>query len=515
MAGKKQRDARTAFAKQGIREAVRGLVEEVRELYCSDHIPWVVGYSGGKDSTATLQVVWLALAEMGKDRLIKPVHVISTDTLVENPVVAAWVNHSLASINSRAQEQGLPIQAHRLTPEITDSFWVNLIGRGYPSPRHKFRWCTERLKISPSNRFIREVVKENGEAILVLGTRKKESSKRAHLMAKYERQQVRKRLSPNVSLPNSLVFSPIEEWTNDDVWEFLMLFENPWGIDNHDLLTMYQGASPDGECPLVVDTSTPSCGSSRFGCWVCTLVDEDKSMSAMIQNDEEKEWMLPLLQLRNELGQKEDRHLRDFRRMSGAVQLFHDKPIPGPYRQEVREAWLRRVLEAQTWVRENGPVDVRDLELVSMAELHEIRRIWLLDKHEMEDSLPGIYEEATGVAFPVTKLDDNQPFGADEMAILRELCGKDQLHFGMIRDLLWVEQRHRTMARRSGLYEALQSAMVRSFYDGEEDATERAQERAGYKTTAASVMDAEPENLEQLLDDLLLDVGGVRAGDAG
>ncbi len=515
MAAKRQRDARTAFAEQGIKEAVRGLVSEVHELYCSDHIPWVVGYSGGKDSTATLQVVWLALAQMGKDQLTKPVHVISTDTLVENPVVAGWVNHSLESISNHAQEQGLPIQAHRLIPEVTDSFWVNLIGRGYPSPRHKFRWCTERLKISPSNRFIREVVKENGEAILVLGTRKKESSKRAHVMAKYEKQQVRKRLSPNVSLPNSVVFSPIEEWTNDDVWEFLMLYENPWGIDNHDLLTMYQGASPDGECPLVVDTSTPSCGSSRFGCWVCTLVDEDKSMGAMIQNDEEKEWMLPLLQLRNELGNKDDRHRRDFRRMSGAVQLFHDKPIPGPYKQDVRETWLRKVLQAQTWVRENGPETVRDLELISIAELHEIRRIWLLDKHEMEDSLPGLFEETTGETFPARKLEDNQPFGAEEMTMLRGLCGDNQLHFGMIRDLLWVEQSHRTMARRSGLYEALESAIVRSFYEGEEDATERAQERAGYKATAASVMEAEPESLEQLLDNLLLDIGGAWAGETG
>ena len=96
---------------------------------------------------------------------------------------------------------------------------------------------------------------------------------------------------------------------------------------------MYQGASPDGECPLVVDSSTPSCGDSRFGCWVCTLVDKDKSMQAMIQNDDEKEWMLPLLELRNELDVADDRPLRDFRRMTGAVQLFHKRPIPGPYKQ--------------------------------------------------------------------------------------------------------------------------------------------------------------------------------------
>ena len=99
---------------------------------------------------------------------------------------------------------------------------------------------------------------------------------------------------------------------------------NPWGYENRDLLTMYQGASADGECPLVVDTTTPSCGDSRFGCWVCTLVDEDKSMQAMIRNDQDKDWMEPLLDLRNELDPKrEERESRDFRRMSGLVQLYY------------------------------------------------------------------------------------------------------------------------------------------------------------------------------------------------
>src|SRR6185295_15550904 len=137
--------------------------------------------------------------------------------------------------------------------------------------------------------------------------------------------------------------------------------------------------------------TTPSCGDSRFGCWVCTLVDKDKSMQAMIQNDDEKEWMLPLLQLRNELDLADDRNLRDFRRMRGNVQLFHDRPIPGPYLQSVREKWLTRVLEAQCWVRRNGPEHVRDIELISLAELHEIRRIWVVEKHEFEDTLPQIY----------------------------------------------------------------------------------------------------------------------------
>ena len=225
----------------------------------------------------------------------------------------------------------------------------------------------------------------------MLGTRKAESSGRAHRMTALEAQRVRDLLSPNAALPNCLVYSPVENWSNDDVWTFLMQTANPWGYSNKDLLSMYQGASPDGECPLVVDASTPSCGDSRFGCWVCTLVDKDKSMSAMIQNDEEKEWMLPLLELRNELDVADDRHLRDFRRMNGTVQLFHDQPIPGPYTQEARERWLRKLLEAQTWIRGNGPAHVRSLELITLEELEEIRRIWVVDKHEFEDRLPAIY----------------------------------------------------------------------------------------------------------------------------
>src|SRR5947209_3104866 len=161
-----------------------------------------------------------------------------------------------------------------------------------------------------------------------------------------------------------------------------MQVKNPWGHDNKTLRTMYQGASEGGECPLVVDTSTPSCGTSRFGCWVCTVVDKDRSMEAMIKNDEEKVWMTPLLELRNELDKPDDRDRRDFRRMNGSVQLFHDRTVPGPYTKEWRERWLRRVLDAQQSARAEGPPEFRTLQLISPEELHEIRRIWLYEKHE-------------------------------------------------------------------------------------------------------------------------------------
>ncbi|MFA7265064.1 MAG: DNA phosphorothioation system sulfurtransferase DndC [Candidatus Nanopelagicales bacterium] len=465
---------RKPFGGRPMAEVIDELIDEIRELYTADDVPWIVGYSGGKDSTAILQLVWLALEGIEESKRKKPVYVISTDTLVENPIVASWVTGSLETMRSAAERQGLPIEPNRLVPAVKDTFWVNLIGKGYPAPRPKFRWCTERLKIKPSNAFIKRVVRRHGEAILVLGIRKAESSTRAAVMAKHEKRRVRDRLSPNASLPNSLVYSPIEAWSNDDVWMFLMQQPNPWGHNNKDLLTMYQGASEDGECPLVVDATTPSCGDSRFGCWTCTLVEKDKSMSAMIQNDEEKEWMLPLLELRNELDVANDRHLRDFRRMAGNITIFHDQAVPGPYTQESREAWLRKLLKAQTWIRANGPGQVQNLELITVEELHEVRRVWVFEKHEIEDSLPRIYQEETGAAFPGRPLQEHLLLGADDVQLLREVCGDDQLHFEMTRSLIAVERKYRTMARRSGLFDALEGAVRRSFYSGEEDATERA-----------------------------------------
>lgn len=138
------------------KDVIEGLKETIRNLYLADDIPWVIGYSGGKDSTATLQLVWLALQEMDREKLKKTVHIINTDTLVESPIIEKWVENALDIMQKSADEQNLPFITHRLTPEVNNTFWVNLIGRGYPFPRKKLRWCTDRLKIQPVNNFIKD-----------------------------------------------------------------------------------------------------------------------------------------------------------------------------------------------------------------------------------------------------------------------------------------------------------------------------------------------------------------------
>lgn len=469
------------------RERLRELATRIQELYLADSVPWVIGYSGGKDSTATLQLVWNAIADLPLDQHHKPVHVISTDTLVEQPIVAAWVNHSLEMMRNAAVEQGLPIEPHRLTPKIEDSYWVNLIGRGYPAPRPTFRWCTSRLKIEPSNRFITEVVKRNGEAILVLGTRKAESDRRHANMNRHEQKRIRDWLSPNASLPNSLVFSPLEDWSNDDVWFYLMQVRNPWGRSNKDLMAMYRGASADNECPLVVDTTTPSCGTSRFGCWVCTLVSSDKSMQAMIQNDEEKAWMTPLLEFRddigrlNEIGYIDDRDHRDYRRMNGLITLHRGRSVHGPYTKERRGDLLRHLLATQRQVQERAPADIDGLRLIADEELCEIRRIWVTEKHEFDDALPRIYRETTGEAFPFMDRLDLGPFGQAEWSVLAELAGDDYVFLDLQASLLDVEQRSSGLGSSKAIIQQLEQQIRRCYYESEDDAVTYRERQLGLR----------------------------------
>ena len=85
-------------------EQILGLMDTVRKLYLADDIPWVVGYSGGKDSTATLQLVWLSIKDLPVEQRKKTIHIINTDTLVESPVVAKWAKNSLKKMDEIAQK---------------------------------------------------------------------------------------------------------------------------------------------------------------------------------------------------------------------------------------------------------------------------------------------------------------------------------------------------------------------------------------------------------------------------
>jgi DNA sulfur modification protein DndC len=328
----------------------------LRQLYLDDPRPWLVGFSGGKDSTMLASLIVEVVAGIPDGQRKKPVAVLCTDTRVEIPAIVEMVESTLARMQKFSQQNNLNLEANLLKPPPEQSFWVNMIGRGYPPPNRTFRWCTQRLKIDPVTAFVNQRMGHWGEAILHLGARRAESSTRAQTMAN---RSSRNGLNRHPDLPRVWVSNPIEFLTTEEVWAYLLQTPNPWGGDNRPLYKLYANAS-NGECPIQIDTSTPSCGNSRFGCWTCTVVDRDKASEGLLAAGDER--MEHLIQLRETLLQFREpaNGWRDNRRMNG-------NGGPGPLKIEGRRELLKRLLALQ---------EETHVELISPEELLLIQQMW-------------------------------------------------------------------------------------------------------------------------------------------
>jgi DNA sulfur modification protein DndC len=438
--------------------------QEIRSVYEADARPWVVGYSGGKDSTCALQMVWTALSELPPERRKKPVYVISSDTLVETPVIVHYIDETLERIQTMAAKKGLPFRTDKVAPTTEQSFWVNLIGRGYPAPSRRFRWCTERLKILPADAFIKARVAEFGEVVMVLGVRSSESATRAQVMSLHRIKG--SPLSRHSSLLNAFVYAPIESFAVDDVWTYLLQNPSPWGNDNRDLVAMYRNAQA-GECPLVVDKTTPSCGNSRFGCWVCTVVERDKSMEAMIDSGEE--WLEPLLEFRDLLAETQDperkRLYREFRRRTGQVNFIGDTdtPVPGPYKLDFCKELLRKLLQTQVRVQREAPPGEAPI-LINDAELFEIRRLWRSERGDWADSVPTIVREALGRDLNWV-VEDSVSFTAEDGRLLSQVCTEHGIPTELVAGLLEIERSAHGLKRRHAVHTRIEDLFRQEWRD--------------------------------------------------
>ncbi|WP_230633175.1 DNA phosphorothioation system sulfurtransferase DndC [Paenibacillus athensensis] len=475
----------------------------IKQIYLSDERPWVVGFSGGKDSTALTQLVFMSIAELPVEQLTKKVYIISSDTQVETPLIIDKITRTLGRIQDRALELRLPIETHKVRPTADQTFWSSIIGKGYPTPRQKFRWCTDRMKIDPANRFILDKVSKFGEVIMVLGVRDSESSTRANVMQSHTIEG--KVLMRHSTLTNAFVFAPIRNFDLNDVWEYLLQESSPWGDDNNELLKLYQDSN--SECPLVVDKdikeSAGSCGNSRFGCWTCTVVSEDKALSGFINNG--IDWLRPLYDFRNYLVEiRNDRSARQKHRMNGQIYLttnleginietaprVHIESLGeyltqhqidlatvedleiividedgslkqlgvGPFTLKAREDILRRLLQTQQKVR---ALHDPSIELITIEELQAIRKYWN-DDLDWGDRIPRIYEEETGETLEWPR-NDRPLFADDQLTDLERLCLEEKISLPLLKKLIAIEQDHSGYKVRRGLLQEFNKALQQEF----------------------------------------------------
>ena len=421
------------------------IIDEILDQYMyadTTDRPWIIGFSGGKDSTVLLTLVWLALRKIKEEKIVpfqlrRPIYVVCNDTMVENPIISTYVDEVLNQIEKQAREEDMPIFVRKTIPKLEDSFWVNVIGKGYPVPNTAFRWCTDKMKIKPTARFITEQVDECGEAIILIGTRKAESATRARSIKKHEIHG--QRLTHHTILHNTYVYAPIKELMLEEVWYIINAIPCPWGFDNKILFNIYMDASADDyECPTVVtDKSHGSCGQSRFGCWVCTVVKDDKSMRSLIKNG--REWMQPLYDFRIELDAERNiiENRMPFRR--DGRRAVNDM---GPYIFSYRAKILRRLLEVQHELQQRDP----KIKLISDQELIAIQVNWYRDfnfGHQVSDIYNSIYKES----FSMEENEKNKL----EAELMREVCKNNPDEGELIEQLLLLQKSKSLMQRRRGL----------------------------------------------------------------
>ena len=432
--------------------SIEELLDEIKYVYQSDRRPWVIGYSGGKDSTTVVELVYKMLLTLPKKERNKNVYIVSSDTLIENPLIKIYLSKMNKLIGTAADNDDLPIISAMVTPSADNSFWANVIGRGFPTPRMNgtFRWCTDRLKINPSADYIRDVIKKEGEEVVVLlGVRKAESEARRR---RIEGRELAKHLmNRHETIQDAYVYNPIVELTTDDVWDVLLKLDGgktPWGSNNNELVSLYADAD-SGECPFAgihAGGQTQSCGNSRFGCWVCTVVKDDKSLNGFIKSGHRE--LIPLAEFRTWIMSIRDKdEYREKKRRNGTVYETKNGEMGyGPFTWEARKLILTKLIETQQKM---------GYKLITQEELKAIDEIWDDELDLSRRTLVELYEELTGEKLPWYQY--KEPL-IDEETIeeLERLAAVNDVPFDLVRNIILSVYHNKNYSNQRIMKDALE-----------------------------------------------------------
>ncbi len=435
------------------------LIDEIEYVYLSDERPWIIGYSGGKDSTVVVHLVYEMLKRLEPKKRKKHVYVVSSDTMVENPLIKKYLSEMIISISNAANRDGLPITSTLVCPEPSNTFWSNVIGRGFPTPRLNgtFRWCTDRLKIAPSGAFINDIIKsQNTEVVVLLGVRKDESIARKRRIE--GREILGRLLNRHETIKGAFVYPAIVELTTEDVWDILSLNNNKtsWGSDNRKLIELYTDAD-SGECPFAGISSqreqTQSCGQSRFGCWICTVVKEDKSLNGFIRSGHRE--LIPLAEFRKWLISIRDvSDYREKKRRDGTVYFTNAGDMGyGPFTWNARKEILERLLRTQETI---------GYELITEEELKAIDKIWDDELDLTRQELVNLYYRVTGQRLPWHDL--KKPlFNNETITLLENYATEAEIPYDLMRNLIFATTKNKYFSNPKVLKTALEKSLTQQW----------------------------------------------------
>lgn len=374
----------TISRQQIIHNKIETAMSILEKYYIEDDRPLCLAFSGGKDSTAILYLMISVLLNLKEAK--KKIYIINSNTLAELPPLLKHLEKSLADIRKYAIKENLPIKVYEVFPETKDTLNVQLLGVGMPPPSNTFRWCTDKLKVNPIDKKLKELF-PNGKFISVIGTRKDESLSRS---LRIENLSIKNTdLKINDRYPNASNLMPIEDWNTKDVWEYLLSKNND--LINIDFLwKLYSDASGKDatECSFIgaggknIDEGKIGCGVSRFGCWQCYMVrDEDKSLDGLMKSGHDKielyreyrDWYWNLTQQGWEKTRDPYNHrtqVKDIYNKGGENSPKFGMTMPKGLTLKIRKQSFRQLLELQTKLNEH---------IITQYEIIEIQKRWLLE----------------------------------------------------------------------------------------------------------------------------------------
>ncbi len=428
-----------------LNQKIATVKSRLKEEFLADTRPWVVTFSGGKDSTTVLHLVIEMLLEMREEgeKQSKKVYIVSSDTGVEMPLIEDYVGNKLDQIEKFSKKENLNISVNLLKPKVTDSFWTLLLGKGYPSPNQTFRWCTDRMKIRPATYFLKSLSDNNVSILMLLGVRSDESASRAASIEK--REDNHRDFSIHPDIPNAFVYSPIKDWTNGEVWTFLSNKTAPWG-KHDDMMTLYDKGSGEGDCNIALNPESQSCGKTRFGCWTCTVVSQDKSMANMLMNESDQ-WMRPLHDFRNLLDKYRDptklgKEKRQPRRRNGQKSI-------GPFKLQTRKELLEKLLQTE----QNLKKELTGKTLISDDEIVQVQIEWLNDGDFFESAIKLTKKYGRNVNYESVKA-----FNNDEQEYIESICKENGINKELIDYIMQCEhsyRHHSIRAKAFGEFETI------------------------------------------------------------
>ncbi len=328
-------------------------VDQICDLIRDIQTPISIGFSGGKDSSAVVKLLWSCALQLRSE--CPPLKVVYCDTEVENPIIDAHVKSTLGKIQSEAQQAGINLQCKVIKPSTHQAFFVRIIGRGYPTPTNSFRWCTKDIRIRPFQAYLKS---SNTPPLVAIGTRFGESAQRDRSLRKHSEENAASAFiqRQREGSKETQLLTPIIDYDTADVWDLLCEFDGPKSIDVTALSKLYKDGS--GECPAIRDFKDKPCSKARFGCWTCTVVRRDRSAEHMIESGYEE--LRPYFELRSWLSEfRNDPKNRCTSRRNGRVG-------PGPFTVAARHEILERVLNLEARVGR---------QIISEVQMREIRRL--------------------------------------------------------------------------------------------------------------------------------------------